>query len=154
MRRSLGVILAVCLPLFWSAPLGAADTPSPTRSAARPRAAAKPLRVVMQVSDAHPGTWMLALSNIRNAQKDVGTRNIEVELVAYGAGLDMLRDDSVVANEVQQAMASGARFVACRNTMEGQHITEAEMIAGIGYVQAGAIEIVRKQMEGYAYLRP
>ena len=141
MNRVLTALFA-CLAIILAFPAGAADP------------ATKPMRVVMQISENQPPVWNLALNNIRNVQKELGVKNFEVELVVYGPGLAMLRDDSTVANRVQEAMATGVRFVACRNTMENQKVTEAQMIPGIGYAQAGVIEIISKQMEGYAYLRP
>jgi len=138
-------IVAACLLL-------AAVPPALADAEAGP--AAKPMRVVIQISDGDPKTWNLALNNARNAQKDVGAGNIDVEIVAFGPGLDMLRDDSLVANRVLDAITAGVRFVACRNTMQAQHLTEADMIGGIGYAQAGVVEIIRRQMEGAAYLRP
>jgi uncharacterized protein len=136
--------------------LFAVTTPASADPGAMPAAAqaAKPMRVVVQVSENDPKVWNLALNNARNAQKDVGAANIEIEVVAFGPGLGMLRDDSLVANRVEEAQAAGVHFVACRNTMQAQHLTEAEMIAGIGYAQAGVIEIIKRQMEGFAYLRP
>ena len=134
--------LAACLAVILAVPAGAADP------------ATKPMRVVMQISENQPPVWNLALNNIRNVQKELGAKNIEVEVVAYGPGLNMLRDDATVANRVQEAMANGVRFVACRNTMENQKITEAQLIPGIGYAQAGVIQIIKRQSEGYAYLRP
>lgn len=114
----------------------------------------KPMRVVIQVSDDDASRWNLVLNNARNVQKEVGKANVEVEVVAYGPGLGILRDDSVVANRVQEALTSGIRFVACRNTMQAQRVTEAQMVPGIGYAQAGVVEIIKKQQEGWAYLRP
>lgn len=114
----------------------------------------KPMRVVVQVSDDDASRWNLVLNNARNVQKEVGKANVEVEVVAYGPGLGILRDDSVVANRVQEALTSGIRFVACRNTMQAQRVTEAQMVPGIGYAQAGVVEIIKKQQEGWAYLRP
>ena len=140
---------AACL--FLAAALPAAADPAAAPAAGQ---AAKPMRVVVQISESDPKTWNLALNNARNAQKDAGAANIEIEIVAFGPGLDMLRDDSLVANRVLEAQSGGVRFVACRNTMQAQHLTEADMIGGIGYAQAGVIEIIRKQMEGFAYLRP
>jgi len=139
--RVLTALLA-CLAIMLAVPAGAADP------------ASKPMRIVMQISENQPAIWNLALNNIRNSQKDLGVKNIEVEVVAYGPGLAMLRDDATVANRVQEAMTAGVRFVACRNTMENQKITEAQMLPGISYAQAGVIQIVKRQMEGYAYLRP
>jgi hypothetical protein len=41
-------------------------------------------RVVIQVSDADAGKWNLALNNARNLQTDLGAKNIDIEIVAYG----------------------------------------------------------------------
>ena len=141
MNRALTALVA-CFAIILAVPAGAADP------------ATKQMRVVMQISENQPAVWNLALNNIRNVQKELGAKNVGVEVVAYGPGLAMIRDDSTAANRVQEAMATGVRFVACRNTMENQKITEAQMLPGIGYAQAGVIEIISKQMEGYAYLRP
>jgi len=51
-------------------------------------------RVVFQVSDADPAKWQLALGNARNAQIDLGRNNVQIEIVAYGPGLGMLREGS------------------------------------------------------------
>jgi hypothetical protein len=133
-----------------AAPVFAADAVPAIASAP----VAKLLKAVVQVSDADEARWNLALNNVRNVQKDVGADKVDIELVVYGPGLGMLKDDSVVANRVQEALAAGVRVLACRNTMQAQHVTEANMLPGIGFVQAGVVEIIRKQSEGYGYLRP
>jgi hypothetical protein len=63
-------------------------------------------RVVMQVSDADPGKWNLALNNVRNLQADLGASNVEIEIVAYGPGIGMLKPDSVVGNRIGEAAAA------------------------------------------------
>jgi hypothetical protein len=44
-------------------------------------------KVVIQVSDADPGKWNLALNNARNLQADLGVANVDIEVVAYGPGI-------------------------------------------------------------------
>jgi intracellular sulfur oxidation DsrE/DsrF family protein len=111
-------------------------------------------RVVMQVSDNDPAKWNLALNNARNLQADLGAGNVEIEIVAYGPGIGMLKQDSVVGNRIGEALASGVRVEACENTMRGQKLAKADMLNGIGYVPAGVVEIMQKQQQGWAYLRP
>jgi intracellular sulfur oxidation DsrE/DsrF family protein len=111
-------------------------------------------RVVLQVSDGDPGKWNLALNNARNVQSDLGAGNVELEIVAYGPGIGMLKMDSPVASRIDEALAAGVKVVACENTMTGQKLTKADMLPRIGYVPAGVTEIMRKQQEGYAYIRP
>ena len=111
-------------------------------------------RVVMQVSDNDPGKWNLALNNARNLQADLGANNVQIEIVAYGPGISMLKSDSVVANRIGEALSSGVRIEACENTMRGQKLAKNDMLNGIGYVGAGVVEIMQKQQQGWAYLRP
>ncbi len=48
-------------------------------------------RVVIQVSDADQGKWNLALNNAKNIQTDLGAANVDIEIVAYGPGIGMLK---------------------------------------------------------------
>ena len=116
--------------------------------------AGKPNRIVMQVSDNDPGKWNLALNNAKNLQADLGTGNVEIEIVAYGPGIAMLKADSIVGNRIGEALGHGVKVSACENTMHGQKLVRADMLDGIGYVPAGVVEIMRRQQEGWAYLRP
>jgi intracellular sulfur oxidation DsrE/DsrF family protein len=111
-------------------------------------------RVVMQVSDGDPAKWNLALNNARNLQADLGAANVEIEIVAYGPGLGMLKRDSAVATRVDEALSSGVKVVACENTMRAQKLTQPDMLASIGYVGAGVVEIMQRQQQGWSYLRP
>ena len=111
-------------------------------------------KLIMQVSDNDPAKWSLALNNAKNVQADLGAQNVSIEIVAYGPGLAMLKADSVAANRIAEAMGAGVKVVACENTMTNQKIAKDDMLAGIGYVKAGVVEIMQKQQAGWAYLRP
>jgi intracellular sulfur oxidation DsrE/DsrF family protein len=111
-------------------------------------------RVVIQVSDAEPAKWNLALNNAHNIQTDVGAANVDIEIVAYGPGIGMLKSDSVVGNRIDEAGKAGVKVVACENTMRGQKLTQADMLSGIGYVPAGVVELMQRQQQGWAYIRP
>jgi intracellular sulfur oxidation DsrE/DsrF family protein len=111
-------------------------------------------KVVIQVSDDDPKKWNLALNNAKNLQDALGAANVDVEIVAYGPGIGMLKLDSEVGNRVDQAVAAGVRIVACENTMQKQKLSKQDMLPSAGYVPAGVVELIRKQREGYAYLRP
>ena len=111
-------------------------------------------RVVMQVSDGDAAKWNLALNNARNLQADLGAANVEIEIVAYGPGLGMLKRDSAVATRVDEALTSGVKVVACENTMHAQKLTQPDMLPAIGYVGAGVVEIMQRQQQGWSYIRP
>jgi uncharacterized protein len=114
----------------------------------------KPYRVVIQVTDNDPARWNMVLNNTRNAQEDLGAANVEIEIVAYGPGIHMLKSDSPVGSRIDEALKTGVKVVACQNTMRGMKLTPQDMLSTVGYVPAGVTEIMKKQTEGWLYLRP
>jgi intracellular sulfur oxidation DsrE/DsrF family protein len=131
----------------------AAATLSGATASALAQTAAK-TRVVVQVSEDDPARWNLALNNVKNLQQDFGAANITVEIVAYGPGIGMLKLESQVASRLLEATNAGVAVNACENTMRGQKLVKADMLANVTYVPAGVVEIVKRQQEGWAYLRP
>ena len=109
---------------------------------------------VIQVSDNDPAKWNLALNNAKNVQGELGKDNVDVEIVAYGPGLNMLKDDSVVANRLEEAKKAGVHLYACGNTMKGMKLTKEDLSPAAEVVKAGVLEIGDKQQKGYTYIRP
>jgi uncharacterized protein len=114
----------------------------------------QPAKLVIQVSDAEPAKWNLALNNARNVQEELGAKNVEIEIVAYGPGLGMLKKDAVTSGRVDEASLAGIRVVACENTMRSQKLTKADMHPQSSYAPAGVVQIMLRQSQGWAYVRP
>jgi len=110
--------------------------------------------VVIQISENNPAVWNLALNNAKNLQQALGAKNVNVEIVAYGPGINMLKFDSEVAPRIKEASASGVAVRACGNTMKGHKLTEKDLESSVKVVPAGVIEIMNKQREGWAYIKP
>ena len=111
-------------------------------------------KLVFQVSDGDPQKWNLTLNNVRNVIDDLGSDSVDLEVVVYGPGIGMLKSDSPVAKRVAEALKGSVKVVACENTMKAQHLVYADMLPDIGYVPAGVVELMKKQQQGYAYIRP
>jgi len=111
-------------------------------------------KVIFQVSDADPAKWSLALNNARNVQTELGKDNVQIEIVAYGPGLGMLKADSKVEARLAQALDDNVGLLACENTMVNTKTTRADMYGGISYVTAGVTHLMKRQREGWAYIRP
>lgn len=110
-------------------------------------------RVAFQISDADPAKWKLTLNNIRNAQHELGAAHTKIELVAFGPGIGMLMAASEAAGRVAEAVRAGVVVSACENTMRGQNLTREQMNPGVGYVPSGVAHLIRRQTEGYVYIR-
>ena len=111
-------------------------------------------KIVIQVSDNDAAKWNLALNNAKNLQEDVGAANVDIEIVAYGPGIGMLKLDSTAGTRIAEAMKANVKVIACENTMRVQKLTRDDMLPALSYVPAGVTEIMTRQSEGWAYLRP
>ena len=109
---------------------------------------------VIQVSDGDPKKWNLALNNAQNMQAALGKDNIQIEIVAYGPGLRMLKADAKVAPRINAALDQNVQLSACGTTMKKMKVTKADLVGGVGVVPGGVIEIMKRQSEGWAYIRP
>ena len=106
----------------------------------------------------------LALNNARNLLDYYRDKNedVEVEIVAYGPGLHMLRDDtSPVKDRIKELSAvsfpSKIVFSACNNTKQGMEKHEGHPITIIPQatiVPAGVVRIMELQEQGYSYVKP
>ena len=137
-----------------TAGLAAAGAVLPATSSAAAAAGPQKNKVVFQVSDAEPAKWNLTLNNVRNFQTELPDDESDLEVVVYGPGIAMLKGDSPIAHRVAEALKNGVKVVACENTMRNAKLVYADMLPSIGYVPAGVVELVKKQQQGYAYIRP
>jgi hypothetical protein len=110
--------------------------------------------LVLQVSDDDPAKWNLALNNAENVQQALGKDKVDVEIVAYGPGLNMLRAESKVAARLNAALDSSVGLLACGTTMKKMKVAKADLAAGTKVVPGGIIHIMQRQSEGWNYVRP
>lgn len=94
-----------------------------------------------------------AIGNIENILKEVP--NAEIEVVSHGEGISLLvNKETKQAAKVQALSKQGVRFAACENTMKKKSIAKDDLVSGVVTVPSGAVEVLRKQQEGYSYFRP
>jgi uncharacterized protein len=110
-------------------------------------------KIVVQVSDGDTKTWNQALNVIRNLKQAYG-RDTQVQLVVFGNGIGMLQMESEVGQRVHETARAGTQVSACENTMQGRKLRKDDMLADIAYVPSGVVEIIQKQRQGWAVLRP
>jgi hypothetical protein len=113
-------------------------------------------RIILQVSDDNPKTWGQAMNVVANLKRNYAKRGVEseIQVVAFGFGIHMLRDDAVVANRVRDVMKGGTQMVACENSMGAHKLTKDRMLENIAYSETGVIYIMEKQHQGWSVIRP
>ena len=122
----------------------------------------QPHRLSVQVDVNDPATMNLALNNVSNAAqhyRDLGQK-VEIEVVAFGPGLHMLRDDTSPVKARVKSMSETMpelTFSACGNTQENMSKVEAKdipLISQAKVTKSGVVRLMELQEQGWSYLRP
>ena len=165
MNRSITVfagMTSIALALVLSAQISSAakiSTPAKNSVATNQK---QPHRVVIQVDVNDPAIMNLALNNVNNVAQhysDAGQK-VEIEVVAFGPGLHMLRDDTSPVKARIKSMSESMpqlAFSACGNTRENMTRVESKdipLISQAKVVNAGVVRLMELQEQGWSYLRP
>lgn len=119
-------------------------------------------KVVLHVDQNDPKVMELALNNVNNLvtyYKQNGQK-VQIEVVAYGPGLHMLRQDTSPVKDRIASIAlenQNVQFTACGNTLEGMTKKEGNkppLVSEAKLVPAGIVRIIELQRQGYAYIKP
>jgi intracellular sulfur oxidation DsrE/DsrF family protein len=97
--------------------------------------------------------WSMTTVNIRNLIAGLSPDETDVELVAYGPGISFLGNGSSATADIKALAAKHVRFVACQNAMRMKHMTAADLIPGVEMVPSGLVEVVKKQEQGWSYIK-
>jgi intracellular sulfur oxidation DsrE/DsrF family protein len=125
---------------------------------------AKSHRVSIQVDQNDPQVMNLALNNATNVIEYYRAKNedVDVDIVTYGPGLHMLRDDtSPVKDRIKRlkelAFPGKIQFSACNNTKQGMEKAEGKavpIISDATIVPSGVVRLMELQEQGWSYVRP
>lgn len=131
-------------------------------SPAAPGAEKKAHRLILQVNTNEPAVMNLALNNAANAEqhyKSIGEQ-VQIEIVTFGPGLNMLRDDTSPVKERIKAISETSpsiSFAACGNTranMSRAEKKEIPLISQATVVSSGVVRVMELQEQGWSYVRP
>jgi intracellular sulfur oxidation DsrE/DsrF family protein len=118
--------------------------------------------LILQVNTNEPAMMNLALNNATNVEqyyKNLGEK-VEIEVVTFGPGLHMLRDDTSPVKDRIKAIADktpSISFKACGNTQDNMHKAENKdipLVAQATLVKSGVVRVMELQEQGWTYVRP
>jgi intracellular sulfur oxidation DsrE/DsrF family protein len=125
---------------------------------------AKSHHVAIQVDQNDPQVMNLALNNASNVIEYYRAKNedVDVDIVTYGPGLHMLRDDtSPVKDRIKRlkelTFPGKLQFSACNNTKQGMEKAEGKTVSIISdatLVPSGVVHLMELQEQGWSYVRP
>jgi len=146
--------LIVTVTLACLAALFGGEAVSGEENKPTPKEESKMFKAVIHVNFSDSERQKHGLKNVANMLQEVGDK-FEIEVVCHGGGIGLLvKDQSQHAAEVERLSKVGVRFAACENTMRGKSISKESLLPGVVTVPSGAVEVVRKQQDGYGYFKP
>jgi uncharacterized protein len=99
--------------------------------------------------------WKLLTGNVHNLITMIDAQNAEIEIVANSAAVAMYKkNESGFKKELEELHTQGVRICACNNALHSMNITKAEIMEFVEVVPAGVKELIDRQADGYAYIKP
>ena len=96
----------------------------------------------------------MAAANAANLIKDVGEGGVEAPLLANGAAVEALVPGNEVIAGLAELSGKGVEILACRNSLRSLGMAEEALPGFVRVVPAGITELVRRQQERWAYVKP
>lgn len=115
-------------------------------------------RVVLQLSDGGPELQSRVLNVANNLIKHYGGPDfIDIEIVAFGPGIELLYADNANLGRISSLAANGVRFIGCMNTVdtiERSTGTRPQLNALTIPVQTGVAHLLERAAQGFVIVKP
>ncbi|WP_058486688.1 DsrE family protein [Defluviitalea phaphyphila] len=101
--------------------------------------------------------WNLLLKNVSNLLNSLDSKNISVEVLANSEAVkyyDFNSNLDIDIKTMENLNKKGVKFVACNNSLRGNGIKKEDIITFVDTVPTGVLELIKRQKEGYAYIKP
>jgi uncharacterized protein len=130
--------------------------------AAQPSLAADAHKLALQISDNDADKMNTVLNVAANVSRYYAAKGeeVEIEVVAFNAGLHMLRDDTSPVKDRLKDFAKGmpnVSFKACQNTLDGMTKREGKVppiVPQASMVPAGVVRLMELGEKGWTIVRP
>jgi intracellular sulfur oxidation DsrE/DsrF family protein len=130
--------------------------------AVAPAQAGEPHKLALQISDNTPEKMNAVLNVAANVSKyysDKG-QEVEIQIVAFNAGLHMLRDDTSPVKPRLTSFKQGmpnVSFIVCDNTLHAMTRNEGKqppLVENVEHVEAGVVRLIELSEKGWTIVRP
>lgn len=100
--------------------------------------------------------WNLLLKNVQNLVQAIEEDSIQIEVLANSEAVKLYLKNRAVneLSAMQDLSNQGVHFVACNNALKGLNIGQQQLASFVSTVPVGVLELIKKQSEGYAYIKP
>lgn len=109
-------------------------------------------RVVWDLSSTDTTSQAAVFRQINNARVEIP--DLEIEVVFHGqAVLAMMKDSSQFTDRIKIAKAKGVTLAVCNNSLRRLKIDPSQIKAEGTIVPSAVAELIKKQTDGWSYLK-
>ncbi|RBQ32243.1 DsrE family protein [Aliarcobacter vitoriensis] len=136
-------LLMICIFAIYS--FGASTFSNPQPSFENPR------KVVYSLYVNDLDTVKATVGSMYNILKEYPAESLKIVVVAYGKGMRVFKNDydKTTLDRIKSLMEYDVEFIGCRNTMDSMGWKDEDFIDGMSFVQAGIVEVIERQVDGY-----
>src|SRR5205809_571211 len=163
-RLSLFGVACAVAPFLLAQPAAAQATKATASQTPKPgqKHTTRGHRHILQVDTNDAEMKNLALNNAANVDQYYSDKGepVEIEIITFGPGLHMLRDDTSPVKDRIKSMAESrpsVTFKACGNTQENMAKAENKkipLVSQASLVKSGVVRVMELQEQGWSYVRP
>ena len=112
----------------------------------------KKLKVVWDVSDGDTTTTAGVFRQINNVLAQVP--DLQIEVIFHGPAIYMLvKYSTVFISRIKSAKEKGVSLSVCNNSMKRFKINSSQLVEESVVVPSAIVELIKKQSEGWSYLK-
>ena len=120
----------------------------------------KSVKVIFHINEADK--WTQLLANVSNLLKVVDLSVSSINILVNSKAAIMFDEQNLVTSPIDQGQADqvkelaeqGVKITLCRNTLKGLGIAEESIPVYVDVVPVGVLELIEKQADGFAYIKP
>jgi uncharacterized protein len=115
----------------------------------------KEYRVIFHLDEYNGVQITTLLKNIENLIADLGEDNVQIEVVANAEGVNtLLKRPNSHTGQIVKLADKGVYFTACSVAVRQIGLSKDKLLEPVDIVRSGIGELVKRQTQGWVYIRP
>lgn len=118
-------------------------------------ASKKSYKAIFQLDTNDPKIITKTIRNINNALNDPRLEGkLQIELIAFSGGTDAYLKQSAYEDDLSKLVRRGVIVTQCNNTLRERKIDPSEIYNFIAIVPSGVGELIVRESDGWAVIKP
>ncbi len=110
---------------------------------------------IYQLDTDDPKVVTKAFRNINNALTDPRlTGKLKIELITFSGGTNVMLKGSPYESQLKDLIAKGVLVVQCHNSLQERGLKKEQLYPFIGLVPSGNGELIIRNAQGWAIIKP